>query len=58
LAIQFLGANQRVEVQVGGQIITAMQQDNEAARELAAHTAPGQKVALQWAMQHMVMLDA
>lgn len=58
LAIQFLGANQRIEVQVGGQIITALQQDAAVASDLAAHTAPGQRVALHWAEQHMVMLHA
>nr|WP_319565990.1 ABC transporter ATP-binding protein [uncultured Rhodoferax sp.] len=58
LAIQFLGANQRIEVQVGGQIITALQQDAAVANDLAAHTAPGQRVALHWAEQHMVMLHA
>jgi putative spermidine/putrescine transport system ATP-binding protein len=58
LAIQFLGANQRIEVQVGRQIITVLQQDVAAASDLAAHTAPGQRVALHWAAQHMVMLDA
>jgi len=58
LAIQFLGANQRIEVQVGAQIITALQQDAALASDLAAHTAPGQRVALHWAEQHMVMLHA
>lgn len=58
LAIQFLGASQRLEVQVGGQIITAMQAEGEAASNLAAHTQAGQRVALSWSQQHMVMLDA
>ena len=58
LAIQFLGATQRIEVQVGDQIITAMQAENEVASELAAHTQAGQRVALRWAHQHMVMLEA
>jgi putative spermidine/putrescine transport system ATP-binding protein len=58
LAIQFLGASQRLEVQVGGQIITAMQAESEAAFELAARTQPGQRVALSWSQKHMVMLDA
>jgi putative spermidine/putrescine transport system ATP-binding protein len=58
LAIQFLGATQRLEVQVGGQVITAMQAEGEAASRLAAHTQPGQRVALSWSQHHMVMLDA
>lgn len=58
LAIQFLGASQRLEVQVGGQVITALQAESEAASALAAHTQPGQRVALHWSQQHMVMLDA
>ncbi len=58
LAIQFLGASQRLEVQVGGQIITALQAESEAASALAAQTQPGQRVALHWSQQHMVMLDA
>ena len=49
---------QRLEVQVGQQIVTAMQAESEAASELAAHTRPGQRVALTWAEKHMVMLDA
>jgi putative spermidine/putrescine transport system ATP-binding protein len=58
LAIQFLGANQRLEVSVAGQIITAMQAESEAASDLAAHTQAGQRVALRWAGKSMVMLDA
>ncbi len=58
LAIQFLGASQRLEVQVGGQVITALQAESEAASALAAQTQPGQRVALHWSQQHMVMLDA
>lgn len=58
LAIQFLGASQRLEVQVGAQVITAMQAESEAASALAAHTQAGQRVALSWSEQHMVMLDA
>jgi putative spermidine/putrescine transport system ATP-binding protein len=58
LAIQFLGASQRLEVQVGQQIVTAMQAESEAASELAAHTRAGQRVALSWSQKHMVMLDA
>jgi putative spermidine/putrescine transport system ATP-binding protein len=58
LAIQFLGATQRIEVQVGGQIMTALQQDVAAAGDQATHTAPGQRVALHWAAHDMVMLDA
>ena len=58
LAIQFLGASQRLEVRVGAQVITAMQAESEAASALAAHTQAGQRVALSWSQQHMVMLDA
>lgn len=58
LAIQFLGASQRLEVQVGGQVITALQAESEASSALAAQTQPGQHVALHWSQQHMVMLDA
>lgn len=58
LAIQFLGASQRLEVQIGGQVITALQAESEAASALAAQTQPGQRVALHWSQQHMVMLDA
>jgi len=58
LAVQFLGANQRLEVQVGSQIVTAMQVESEAATALAEHTRAGQRVCLSWAHEHMVMLDA
>jgi putative spermidine/putrescine transport system ATP-binding protein len=58
LAIQFLGASQRVEVRVGNQTLTALQPESEAASALAAATQAGQRIALQWAEQHMVMLDA
>jgi putative spermidine/putrescine transport system ATP-binding protein len=58
LAIQFLGANQRIEVKVGEQVITALQQDSVAATDLAARMVPGQRTALHWAVQNMVMLDA
>jgi putative spermidine/putrescine transport system ATP-binding protein len=57
LAIQFLGAQQRIEVQVGTQILTTLQAEGEAASALAAHTQAGQRVRLSWAAQHMVMLD-
>jgi putative spermidine/putrescine transport system ATP-binding protein len=58
VAVQFLGAAQRLEIQVGDQMITALQQDNEAAIGLTAHTAPGAALALHWAPEHMVALDA
>ncbi|MGM9428314.1 ABC transporter ATP-binding protein [Hydrogenophaga sp. MI9] len=58
LAIQFLGASQRLEVQVGGQVITALHAEGEAASALAAQTQAGQRVALSWSPAHMVMLDA
>jgi hypothetical protein len=35
-----------------------MQTEGKAASELAAHTQPGQRIALSWAQQHMLMLDA
>ena len=56
LAIQFLGANQRIEVRVGDQIITAMQPENQAASDLAARTCPGQRAVLHWSTHSMVML--
>ena len=58
LAIQFLGASQRLEVKVGGQVMTATQTESEDASAFAAQTQPGQRVTLSWAHQHMVMLDA
>jgi putative spermidine/putrescine transport system ATP-binding protein len=58
LAIQFLGANQRIEVQVGSQVITTLQADGEAATALASRISAGQRVTLTWAPEHMVLLDA
>ena len=58
LAVQFLGANQRIEVQVGDQILTAMQIESEATAALADRTQAGQRIALSWAKKHMVMLDS
>lgn len=58
LAVQFLGASLRLEVQVGGQTLTALQPDNAAAGSFAATAQAGQRMALHWAEQHMVMLDA
>ena len=58
LAIQFLGSNQRVEVRIGEHILTAMQGDNAEAADLAEHTQPGQRVALHWAKNQVVNLDA
>lgn len=57
LAIQFLGAAQRIEVSVDGHVVTTLQAESEAASALAAGTRPGQRVALQWAARDMVMLD-
>jgi putative spermidine/putrescine transport system ATP-binding protein len=57
LAIQFLGASQRLEVQVGPQIVTAMQPESELASQLAANTQTGQRVALSWSQNHMVLLN-
>ncbi len=56
LAVQFLGAQQRLEVQVGEQVLTALQGENALAD--SAPPEPGQRVALHWARQHMVMLEA
>ena len=62
IAVQFLGATQRVEVQVGdgasGHIITALQNQTETQGAQPAHLAAGQRVLLQWSEQHMVALDA
>ncbi len=62
IAVQFLGATQRVEVQVGdganGHIITALQNESETQSAQSARLAAGQPVALQWSEQHMVVLDA
>lgn len=60
LAVQFLGASQRLEVQVGSQVITALQEDRASASGSFIErnvVEPGQPVALQWRAQHMVMLD-
>jgi putative spermidine/putrescine transport system ATP-binding protein len=57
VAIQFLGASQRLEVQVGPQIVTAMQAESELASQLAANTQAGQRVALSWSQNHMVLLN-
>jgi putative spermidine/putrescine transport system ATP-binding protein len=59
LAVQFLGASLRLEVQVGSQTLTALQADNALDGAVgAAMGAPGQRVALHWSQQNMVMLDA
>jgi putative spermidine/putrescine transport system ATP-binding protein len=58
LAVQFLGASLRLEVQVGSQILTTLQTEGESASALAAQLQPGQRVTLGWSTQHMVMLDA
>jgi putative spermidine/putrescine transport system ATP-binding protein len=56
LAVQFLGASQRLEVKVGTQTLTALQPESQAAGALSAEA--GQRIALHWSEQHMVMLDA
>jgi hypothetical protein len=56
LAVQFLGASQRLEVRVGNQTLTALQPESQAAGALSAEA--GQRIALHWSEQHMVMLDA
>lgn len=58
LSVQFLGANQRLEVSVEGQVISALQAEGALALRLATNSAPGQRIALSWSPQHMVMLDA
>ena len=58
LAVQFLGASQRLEVKVGLQTLTALQSENDASGTANALAQPGQRIALHWAEQHMVMLDA
>lgn len=58
LAVQFLGASQRLEVKVGNQTLSALQAESETASTPSAGIHPGQRVTLQWAAQHMVMLDA
>jgi hypothetical protein len=61
LAVQFLGAAQRLEVKVGSKTLTALLPDSEGAGSMASFAAtaqPGQRLALHWAQQHMVMLDA
>jgi putative spermidine/putrescine transport system ATP-binding protein len=56
LAVQFLGASQRIEVQVGPYTLTALQQQDSAAGQTEINA--GQRVCLSWAQPHMVMLDA
>ncbi|RFO98916.1 polyamine ABC transporter ATP-binding protein [Rhodoferax lacus] len=65
LAVQFLGAALRLEVQVGEQTLTALQADNGFAgatehpnTQPGQSAQPGQRVALHWAERHMVNLDA
>lgn len=58
LAVQFLGASQRVEVKAGGQTLSALQPESEDSAALFNGFEPGQSVTLQWDRQHMVMLDA
>lgn len=58
VAVQFLGASQRIEVQVGDQLLTALHMEGDSSAELAAHARAGERLALRWAKKHMVMLDA
>jgi len=58
LAVQFLGASQRLEVNVGGQIVAALQSERDLASTAAPTPQVGQRIALQWSEHHMVMLDA
>lgn len=57
LAVQFLGASQRVEVQVGDHLLTAMQAQSDTDSAPAGDIQPGQRVVLRWSAQHMVMLQ-
>ncbi|NCP55747.1 MAG: TOBE domain-containing protein, partial [Rhodoferax sp.] len=60
LTVQFLGASQRLEVQVGSQVITALQADKSSGSSSLIESnllEAGQPVTLQWLAQHMVMLD-
>ncbi len=57
LAIQFLGASVRLEVKVGNQVLAALQPEGESASASINSVQAGQRVALQWRQQHMVMLD-
>jgi putative spermidine/putrescine transport system ATP-binding protein len=60
IAVQFLGATQKVELQLrtlsGLQTVTALQQ--EGLLSAGANLHIGQTITLQWAPEHMVMLDA
>jgi putative spermidine/putrescine transport system ATP-binding protein len=60
IAVQFLGATQKVELQLrtlsGLQTVTALQQ--EGLLTAGANLHIGQTITLQWAPEHMVMLDA
>ncbi len=58
LAVQFLGANQRLELQVGDQVLTALQVDSHAAAAALRDAQPGQRLTLHWAGAHMVWLHA
>ncbi|MCX8517099.1 MAG: TOBE domain-containing protein [Rhodoferax sp.] len=58
LAMQFLGASQRLEVRVGNQLFTALQPDTGSDAAPDTGWQIGQPVCLRWAAQHMVMLDA
>jgi putative spermidine/putrescine transport system ATP-binding protein len=58
LAVQFLGASQRLEVKVGNQTLSALQPEGDVSSAIALAIQPGQRVALQWTAEQMVMLDA
>ncbi len=60
LAVQFLGASQRFEVQVGSHVVTALEADKSMVSSASIESnllEPGQHVTLHWREQHMVMLD-
>ena len=58
LSIQFLGASQRIEIQLAGQIITAVQAEASPSAAVSEKLEAGQKIRAHWGAQHMVHLDA
>jgi putative spermidine/putrescine transport system ATP-binding protein len=58
IAVQFLGASQRIEVRVGDQILTTLQHEKDSAQTRGDQAEAGQRIGLSWAQHHMVALDA
>ncbi len=58
VAVQFLGASQRVEVQIGSQIMTALEQQGDGQAHSLPNLQPGEMASLQWSTNRMVPLDA